>query len=148
MREDLETIVARASALGMTVVLGTNGTLLTDDRAGELAQRGLAAVGISLDSLLAWRHDDFRGRKGAWKYYYLYGMERVGMISGLRNFGRRDWYREGAAHLAATRRGGSWGQLYDTAFALLFLAKGNRPVLFQKLRWQGIGTETSTTWRT
>ncbi len=65
MREDLETIVARASALGMTVVLGSNGTLLSDDRAAELAERGLAAVGISLDSLCAGRHDDFRGRQGS-----------------------------------------------------------------------------------
>ncbi len=67
MREDLDAIVARASALGMTVVLGTNATALTFDRADKLAQRGLAAVGISLDSLLPSRHDDFRGRQGAWQ---------------------------------------------------------------------------------
>jgi radical SAM protein with 4Fe4S-binding SPASM domain len=67
MRDDLDTIVERASALGMTVVLGTNATLLTFDRAAKLAERGLAAVGISLDSLVASRHDDFRGRQGAWE---------------------------------------------------------------------------------
>ncbi len=67
MREDLETIVARAATLGMTVVLGTNATALTFDRAGTLAQQGLAAVGISLDSLVASRHDDFRGQPGAWQ---------------------------------------------------------------------------------
>ncbi len=67
LRDDLGTIVRRAAALGMTVVLGTNGTMLTDDRAGELAEQGLAAVGISLDSLVEQRHDDFRGRQGSWK---------------------------------------------------------------------------------
>ncbi len=77
------------------------------------------------------------GGTSTWLHYYLYGLERVGMVSGLRNFGRHDWYREGATRLVATQRGGAWGQLYDTAFALLFLAKGNRPVLFQKLKWNG-----------
>ena len=92
-------------------------------------------------------------RRGQWSHYYLYGMERVGMISGLRAIGTHDWYREGAAALVAKaeapavpgrfvpngpvgqRADGSWGQAYDTAFAVLFLAKGNRPVLVQKLQW-------------
>jgi len=75
----------------------------------------------------------------AWLYYYLYGLERVGMISGLRNFGPNDWYRKGAAFLVANQRGdGGWGNLQsDTAFAILYLAKGNRPVLIQKLQWDG-----------
>ena len=77
------------------------------------------------------------GGSSSWTHYYLYGLERVGMISGLRNLGRHDWYREGATRLVTTQRGGQWGQLYDTAFGLLFLAKGNRPVLFQKLKWNG-----------
>ncbi len=67
MRPDLEELVARASGLGMTVVLGTNATHLTEDRARILAERGLAGVGVSLDSLLASRHDEFRGVGGAWE---------------------------------------------------------------------------------
>jgi len=60
------------------------------------------------------------------------------MISGLRNLGAHDWYRDGAAVLVRSQKpNGSWGQLYDTTFAVLFLAKGNRPVLIQKLQWQG-----------
>jgi len=81
----------------------------------------------------------------SWHHYWLYGLERTGMISGLRYFGSHDWYREGAAYLVATQRGGWWetrGQITTetvqaTAFSLLFLAKGNRPVLIQKLRWNG-----------
>ncbi len=76
-----------------------------------------------------------------WLYYYLYGLERVGMLSGLREMGSHDWYREGAAELVRRQqRGGQWSneaQTYDTAFALLFLAKGNRPVLIQKIKWEG-----------
>lgn len=75
------------------------------------------------------------GRGRSWLYYYLYALERVGMVSGRRNFGSHDWYRKGAAMLVATERGGRWGQSYQNALALLFLAKGNRPVLFQKLQW-------------
>ncbi len=67
MRPDLEELVAQASGLGMTVVLGTNATHLTVDRAHTLAERGLAGVGVSLDSLLASRHDEFRGVRGAWE---------------------------------------------------------------------------------
>lgn len=71
-------------------------------------------------------------------YYYLYALERVGMTGGLRYIGNHDWYREGASYLVHNQLGGAWGpNTYDTAFALLFLAKGNRPVLMQKLQWTG-----------
>ena len=66
-RPDLEQIVERAATRGMTVVLGTNGTLLSRERARALAERGLSAVGISLDSLLPERHDAFRVFEGAWR---------------------------------------------------------------------------------
>ena len=81
------------------------------------------------------------GKRTSWLYYYLYGLERVGMISGMRYFGQHDWYRRGAAQLVSTQRGdGSWGgrsALHRTAFAVLFLAKGNRPVLIRKVQWAG-----------
>ncbi len=78
-----------------------------------------------------------------WKYYYLYGIERVGRLSGLRYFGQHDWYREGAEELVRLQDTiqGSWqgvGQEADpvlaTSFALLFLAKGRSPVLINKLK--------------
>lgn len=77
--------------------------------------------------------------RGSWPYYYLYALERVGMITGMRTFGRYDWYRLGAGELVGKQNDdGHWGRdPSDTAFALLFLAKGNRPVLFQKVQWNG-----------
>lgn len=84
-----------------------------------------------------------RGSRNAGaKMYYLYGMERAGRLSGERFFGDHDWYREGAAHLVSKQsRDGSWkhggghaetmGEI-STSFALLFLAKGKRPVVFGK----------------
>jgi len=85
------------------------------------------------------------GRGKSWVFYYLYALERVGMVSGKRNFGRHDWYRNGAAMLVAAEQGGRWGQSYQSALALLFLAKGNRPVLIQKLQW-GDSPHGQTTW--
>jgi len=66
LRPDLEELAAHASGLGLMVVVGTNGLLLTPTRARALMAVGVAGVGISLDSLDPARHDAFRGRKGAW----------------------------------------------------------------------------------
>lgn len=83
------------------------------------------------------------GAGAQWKYYYLYGLERTGRLSGVRFFGEHDWYREGAEELVhdQDKLGGYWrGTQYEriptisTSFALLFLAKGRAPVLINKLR--------------
>lgn len=62
----LEDVVARAAGAGMTVVLGTNGTLLTADRARALKAHGLSGVGISVDAPEPEAHDRLRGVSGAW----------------------------------------------------------------------------------
>ena len=73
-----------------------------------------------------------------WFYYYLYSAERVALAGGYRYFGRKDWYKLGAANLIKAQwRDGSWGAQSNTAFALLFLARGQHPVLFSKLRRPG-----------
>jgi hypothetical protein len=77
-------------------------------------------------------------------YYYLYALERIGVLTGLKYIGSHDWYREGAAFLVKDQKpDGSWGRrlygLSDTCFAVLFLAKGPAPILLSKLRWEGKG---------
>lgn len=84
------------------------------------------------------------GQEQTWKFYYLYGLERVGRLSGQRFLGQNDWYREGARLLVSTQdplRQGFWrgvgtesDPLVATSFAVLFLAKGRAPVLMNKLR--------------
>lgn len=66
LRKDLEDIVRHGADLGLFMVVGTNGMLLTEKRVIALKDAGLAGAGISLDSLDAGRHDRFRNLPGAW----------------------------------------------------------------------------------
>lgn len=61
----LEKLVADGAAAGLRMVLGTNGVLLTAEKAARLKAAGLEGMGISLDSVSAASHDAFRGMPGA-----------------------------------------------------------------------------------
>ena len=54
----------------------------------------------AVDRGLLWLGKQFSVRKNpgerSWLLYYLYGVERVGRLTGRRFIGRHDWYREGA----------------------------------------------------
>ena len=65
VRDDLETIAARASRGGATVVVGTNGTGLTRERIASLKAAGVRGVAVSVDSLESTYHDRFRHGEGA-----------------------------------------------------------------------------------
>lgn len=65
LRDDLESIADRASAGGATVVVGTNGTRLTDARIASLIEAGVQGVAVSVDSLDPVYHDRFRHGAGA-----------------------------------------------------------------------------------
>ncbi len=65
LRTDLETIARHAVRAGATVVVGTNGTLLTDERVAKLKDTGVSGVAVSIDSLEPRHHDNFRHGRGA-----------------------------------------------------------------------------------
>ncbi|TWT96790.1 hypothetical protein Pla108_25640 [Botrimarina colliarenosi] len=76
-------------------------------------------------------------------YYYLYALERVGRLTSQRFIDQHDWYREGTEHLvnAQDQLTDSWihnplelSDTVSTSFALLFLAKGRRPVVMAKAK--------------
>jgi radical SAM protein with 4Fe4S-binding SPASM domain len=67
LRNDLEAIASFASTRGATVVVGTNGTLLTDARIESLMAAGVTGVAVSVDSLDSRRHDAFRHGQGAFE---------------------------------------------------------------------------------
>jgi hypothetical protein len=64
-------------------------------------------------------------------YYFLWSLERVVTVFGLRSLGGKDWYAFGSEVLVANQQAdGSWGGEYteggaDTCFALLFLRRAN-----------------------
>ncbi|TWT43794.1 hypothetical protein RAS1_01940 [Phycisphaerae bacterium RAS1] len=130
---------------------------------GSMSAAGLATLFVALDRLHSARNKEYErlvggvdaglwwfareyspanpGGESQWRYYYLYGVERVGRASGYKYFRNRDWFREGAAALlreqqqAGHWRGsaGNMGDLRNTAFALMFLCHGRAPIMFNKL---------------
>jgi AdoMet-dependent heme synthase len=65
LRDDLEAIAEHASSRGATVVVGTNGTLLNEERVRSLGDVGVQGFALSIDSLDPRYHDRFRHGDGA-----------------------------------------------------------------------------------
>jgi hypothetical protein len=105
-------------------------------------------------------------------FYNVYGIERVGRLSGQRFLGEYDWYRDGCRLLTGIekserlgqRSDGSWSvkradprreqnlgdgwPIVSTSFALLFLSKGRTPILISKLAYDAdeLGTTLTMEW--
>jgi hypothetical protein len=69
--------------------------------------------------------------------YFLYGLERAGILYGTEFFGSHDWYADGANRLLDLQKpDGSWDTadtfthqgIADTCFAILFLRRGMKPL--------------------
>ena len=114
-----------------------------------------APVAKSLEGGLTWLNKNFdpEGKGGTfstWALYYYYSIERVGLAAGVKRIGEIDWYKTlGGKALNLQQADGSWfmeggwggGDAYSkvvgTSYALLFLAHGRQPVLFNKLKFAG-----------
>jgi hypothetical protein len=98
---------------------------------------------LALQKAADWLGDGDRIlNRGEFPGYALYGMERAALASGFKWFGKHNWYRELAAvEISQQTADGSWngrsGPLVETAFRLLFLARGRQPLLINKLRFTG-----------
>ncbi len=116
---------------------------------GTIRNCGSGGLNVDLQRGIDWMATHFRvsenfGQGQLWKFYYLYGLERAGRLTGQRFFGQHDWYREGAEYLVheQDKLTGQWvgrdsienQPTIATSFALLFLAKGRAPVLINKAR--------------
>lgn len=80
---------------------------------------------------------------GDWYLYYMYGLERVGRLTGQRFIGEHDWYREGcdaivgpknSRLMGVTQGSGALNPPAARAMALLFLSKGKRQVVIGHLQ--------------
>lgn len=74
-----------------------------------------------------------KGQANGWLYYYLYALERTGMLYDTALIGNHDWYLDGARYLLGAQQGnGSWNAshfnkpTWDTCFAILFLKRATR----------------------
>lgn len=87
---------------------------------------------------------------GNYHFYYLYGLERAGRMTGVRFFGRNDWYRQGAQMLVDLQlAGGNWisagseaNTVLNTSMALMFLSKGLSRVVVNKLDYNSPNGES------
>jgi len=100
---------------------------------------------------LAWLGERFTPRANPksthFRDYWLYSCERVGLASGIKYFGKHNWYAEGARlFLDGQAASGAWGHVIregnwnsspGQAFAMLFLIKGRAPILMNKLQFDG-----------
>jgi hypothetical protein len=125
------------TAAGVAVVAICRGELTGKEyeslleRATPAERDGLAWLGHNFSV----RHNPRMG--AAWHYYYLYGLERAGVLAGVVYMGKHRWYAEGAKYLVDCQKpDGSWRTLQgvpppgmpkipvaDPCFALLFLAR-------------------------
>jgi hypothetical protein len=125
----------RSRATGSMTTAGLAGLMICQSELwgsrkfdGALRQRTRDAIRDGL----AWMQKNFSvdGNPGAgadWThFYYLYGLERAGILGRLRFIGPHDWYREGAEHLlkAQEPHGSWWGSNpVHSSFAILFLKR-------------------------
>jgi len=77
----------------------------------------------------------------AYAPYGCYGLERVGLASGFKYFGKHDWYREISTKIIKLQRpdgsfaSGTLIPVVETSYLLLFLARGRHAILMNKLRF-------------
>ena len=118
-----------------------------DPKTGIAANCGIYPANSTIQKGLNWiaEHFSFRDAKKSHSVFYnIYGIERVGRLSGERFLGDHDWYREGCQFLVEIQKpGGSWElssssfdtESISTSFSLLFLSKGRTPIIISKLAW-------------
>ena len=67
IRQDVLQIAKYAVTRGLKVVMGSNGTLITEETAAKLRDVPISRLGISLDFPIAKLQDNFRGKAGAFE---------------------------------------------------------------------------------
>ena len=122
-----------------------------DPNTGVAANCGVYSTNTALAKGMNWIGANFTFESRKSSFYNIYGMERLGRLSGQRFIDRHDWYREGCEMLlkwqvTSGRESGSFSPpertsqvdghpILATAFSLLFLSKGRTPVLISKFAW-------------
>ncbi len=116
---------------GLTTLLVAQEELYADRKAPE--PKITAAIQKGMDWLD--KNFDLDAGGGGYNHYYLYGVERVALASGVRYLKGMDWYKVGAEQIIreADKLQGSRQDYLKTSFALMFMARGRYPVWISKL---------------
>ncbi|MBI2933548.1 MAG: terpene cyclase/mutase family protein [Planctomycetes bacterium] len=106
--------------------------LKKDRRNDPAIQRALAWLAKTF-SVTAHPRFDWDTPRHGWKYYWLYALERAGMLCELEKLGSHEWYPAGARFLLeAQGRDGAWDgdrdKITNTCFAILFLRRATKPL--------------------
>jgi hypothetical protein len=131
------------TSYGSMTAAGITGMFIVNEQAAKNSKVcGANPSSPALQKGLDWLGENFtvmgNPKGSSWHYYYLYALERIGALTGQKFIGGKDWYREGAAFLITQQiANGQWNgnEPLATEFALLFLGKGNTPVVLQKLQY-------------
>lgn len=146
--ENRDTSYGSMVAAGIAVLHITQDYLHTQDfkTVGRASEHPLQK---RINAGLGWMGKHFRPNKNATSegqdagalYYYLYGVERIGLASGYKYFNKSDWYQDGASFilrnigsLTNATTNGNVRVRSQPAFALLFLVRGRVPVFINKLQ--------------
>ena len=105
-----------------------------------------------IEAGLKWISDNFAQADNNW--YGWYGIERIGVSSGLKYFGPHNWYEVGAEMMVKSQSDqGSWAnsgsETIGTSFCLLFLSRGRAPIMMSKLQYEVVdakGVRTQGLW--
>ncbi len=97
-----------------------------------------------IEAGLKWMTDNFQKVGDDW--YSWYGIERIGVASGLKYFGPHNWYEIGADLMVKRQTAeGKWNynrggrsDVVGTSFCLLFLSRGRAPIMMSKLQYETI----------
>lgn len=117
-----------------------------DEKTGVAANCGLYSENTAAARGMNWIAANFTFEQGGKSVFYnIYGLERLGRLTGQRFVGKYDWYREGCELLVrwqdpqdgaiARGKGIDSATILSTSFGLLFLSKGRTPVLVSKFAW-------------
>ena len=117
------------------------------EKGGDLGRRDKERIDEAIDAGIRWLGEEFdvtrnpdptaknqnAGHIRRWHLYFLYGLERVGGLTGRKLFGTHDWYGEASTHLVQKQADdGSWGTNYGekhpgTCFGVLVLKRATAP---------------------
>jgi hypothetical protein len=135
-----------------------------DPKTGVAAKCGFYDENDALARGMRYLDKNFTFKLQGTSFYNIYGIERVGRLSGDRFIGEHDWYREGCEFLTGVRKDfpslvqrddGSWYssdghidsfKISSTSLALLFLAKGRTPILMSKLAYDVEDADKKLEW--